>query len=304
MSSRTVHLNTDELWTALDDVDPVGVLLDELVTGAVTDPGSRRSIRLASADCDTPPAIGRAEDLAVLEDQDTGARCLLPAAVLRDVRTAALVALAARHLVASRVVTAAVLGWSDAAALRLAAILRSVPDTTHVAVCAPGGTKICARIRDQLDLAGIGLSVTEHASDAVRGANLVHLLDPDLGRHRLGPLAKGAVVVNGSGRVMADDVTADVDQIYVDHAALLPDTAGRYVLPARPGPDVGVASTRRPGDPNRPQRIEADLVQVVTGTHPGRIRPDDVLLVELLSANVLNVELADQLCHAATRGGI
>jgi hypothetical protein len=74
-------------------------------------------------------------------------------------------------------------------------------------------------------------------------------------------------------------------------------------VPARPGHDAASASIRR-GDPNRPRRIEADLVRVATGTHPGRIRPDDILLVELLSANVLSAELADRLCHAAIPGGI
>ena len=280
MSSQTVRLSSDELWTALDDIDPVGVLLDELRT--------------------VPAQLPRmAEDLAVRTHPVTGARCLLPSACLRDIRTAALAALAARHLVASRVVTAAVLGWGAGAALRLAVLVRCVPDITHVAVCPGAGVDIGPRTRDQLDLAGIGLSVVTRLSEAVRGANLVDVLDPELCGGRLGPLANGAVVVNSVGGALPDSVVAGVDQIFVDDRGLLP-AGRRYVLAG----DRGTVRTRRRGDRDRPWRIEADLTQVAAGTHPGRARLDDVLLVDLLGTDVGSAVLADRLLRSAARRGL
>lgn len=257
MSSQMVRLSTHEVWTLLDDVDPVGVVVGALMHDVPP----------------TPPA----EDCEVAAD------------ALRAVRTAALTAVAARHLAASRVVTAAVLGSGPLAELQLSVLARRVPGITHVAVCAGPGTRTGSRIRDQLDLAGIGLSVTDHVPDAVRGANVVHVLDPAMAAVRLAPLAKGAVIVNGTGRPLS----ADVDQIYVDHADALPT---RYRMAAG-------ASPRR-ADPNCPRPVEATLADVVTGTHPGRTRADDVLLVELVGTDEVNGALADRFCRSAVRRGI
>jgi ornithine cyclodeaminase/alanine dehydrogenase-like protein (mu-crystallin family) len=260
MSGQIVRLSPDEVWNLLDEVDPVRVVLDELAHGVRVIP---------------PAAQG----------------CVLSAGNLRAVRTAALAALAARHLTASRVVTAAVLGWDLAAELQLSVLVRCVPDITHVAVCADPGTTTGPRIRDQLDLAGIGLSVTDQLPDAIRGANLVHVLDPALAARRLTPLAKGAVIVNGAGATLS----ADVDQVYVDRSDRLPS---RYRMA------TGDAVAPRRAGPNRPHPVEATLGDVVGGTHPGRTRVDDVLLIELLGADALSGALADQFHRAAVRRGV
>src|SRR2546430_14527267 len=92
MPRQTVRLSSDELWTALEAVDLVEVVLDEVAHGGVAEPEWRRLLR------SPPPEPRVAGEAAVLEDRSTGTRCLLPAAGLRHIRTAAGAALAAPPL--------------------------------------------------------------------------------------------------------------------------------------------------------------------------------------------------------------
>jgi hypothetical protein len=265
MSRQTVRLSSDELWTALEDVDLIEVVVDEVAQGGVAESEWRRLLRSA------PAELRLAGEVAVLEDRSTGTRCLLPAAGLRDIRTAAVAALAARRLRSSRVTTLAVLGGSESTELQLTVLARFLPGLTHVAI--GGRAEVGGRLRDQLELAGIGLSVTDRVSGAVRGANLVHVLDADLLVGRPGDLAKGAVVVNAAGRALRAGAMAGIDQVYVDRRCA-------------PSPSC---------------RIEADLTQLVTGSHPGRAHLDDIVLVALLSTDALSPAVAESLYRSAVR---
>ncbi|MFD1147685.1 phosphopantetheine-binding protein [Saccharothrix hoggarensis] len=186
-------------------------------------------------------------------------------------RAAVLTALAAGHLLSPGVVTASVIGPAESVRVQLETIVRHVPDVSHVAVHVPGGEPLDRDVVDQLDLAGIGLSVVGTPCDAVFGANLVvvtGLADP-----RAWPehLTRGAVVVNATGRDLPDRVVREMNHVVVDDLALVGMTRRRLI-----------------------SRAEADLRQVVTGERTGRTNPDRVLLVELLGVDDPGPETASE----------
>ncbi len=299
MAGTIVQFGTDDLYRALEGFDPVATLIDELVTRTEGCPGWgwQQTVQLNSlvwSDAAQSPGP---------YDQGACGGCLVPATDLRTVRVAALAALAAQRLLTPSVVTAAVLGSGTVAQLEASIIARCVPDVSHVALWPASGRCPALRLVDQLDLAGIGLSVTERADDAMRGANLVIFACPPTRDMRAGQFARGAVVINGMGSELPADLVGGADQLYVDYADLLCEDRRRYVVV--PGAACGA---RRAGQGHRHNpgwlwRVEADLVQVMTGTHPGRTDPDHILLVDLLSANSLSAGLADQFRRAALRHG-
>lgn len=299
MVSPMLELDRDELWTALEQLNPVDLLVDELI---------RRADRVDWS----PHRIGRfvatqdsqGTELALLEDVSTGGRCLLPAGALRAARTATLSALAARQLLAPTVVTASVLGTSPAAQLVLGVLIRHVPDVGHIAVCPVPGARaqpLASRVVDQVDLAGIGLTVTGPTREAVFGANLVVVTDAGAWPLGIGQLPRGAVVINATGRDLPDDLVNDVDQLFVDDTGLLDENRHRYFVRAHLN---GPSAQARPGVGRRRPRIEAPLGQVLKGGHPGRTRLDDTLLVELLSTQAMDAPLASELHRVALERGL
>jgi ornithine cyclodeaminase/alanine dehydrogenase-like protein (mu-crystallin family) len=231
--------------------------------------------------------------MVLVEDQHTGTRALLSASVLRSVRLAGLASVAARELVSPGVVTAAVVGAGLAAQLHLAISARHVPNISHMALhSADGGleTPVAARVRDQLELDGIGLTVAAGLDQAVFGANLVIITSAGTGGLRAGQLTKGAVLVNASGVDIPRDVVEGVDEIYVDDIGVVDECEDRYVV--RMHLAARCAGTGR---------ITADLGHLLTGRHSPRRRAGDVVLVELLSVDVLDDQLAGTLCSAALR---
>lgn len=305
MAGSVLELGDDELWSALEQINPVDVLIDELVGCEVdrVDWNPHQFGRFVAWRHTT--SEGQDEDLALLEDADTGERCLLPADGLRASRAATLCALAARQMLAPTVVTATVLGASPAAQLQLAVIARHVPDVSHIAVCpAPGGREaIEPRVLDQVDLAGIGLSVVPGMADAVFGANLVVVTDAGPWPLEYGQLPKGVVVVNATGADLPDQLVNDLDEIYVDDVDRLDDNAHRYFVRSHLACITGRRPLPRNGSRRRP-RIAAPLGQVLTGAHPGRTSLDDMVLVELLSTDLLDAPLASRLHRAAVERGL
>ena len=306
MISPILRLNTDELLSALDAIDPVDVLTEELV-GKAGD-GSEPPVpdgRLTPWRGGGPDAP--ATELLLLEDLHIGRSCVLPAEALRGFRTAALVALAGRIFVTPGVVTAAVLGSGVVAQLSLTLIARYLPGLSHVAVCPTGdepGGPLEPRVMDQLDLAGVGWSTTSVAAEAVFGATLIVATVAHAPCLQIGHLAKSAVLVNTTGEDLPDDLVDAVDQLYVDDAALVETAAHRYFartdLAAR-----NSGRTRSAGaDAGRHRQVEADFAQVLTAAHPGRTHVDHILLVELLSADELDVRLGCLLLRAALEHGL
>lgn len=304
MASTVLELDADALWRALEQINPVDVLSDELVS-RVADRPDQNPDRCGKFIAGPVMKDGAGVELALLEDRYTGDRCLLPADFLRASRVAALSALAARRMVVPTVVTATVLGTSPEAQLHLAVVARHVPDVDHIAVCPgpDGPPMIEPRVRDQVDLAGIGLSIVDEMADAVLGANLVIVTDPGPWSLTAGLLPKGAVVVNATGRDLPEDLVNEMDQIYVDDADGLDQHRHRYFVRAHlTGGIDGAAGTRPAGARRRPD-IAASLGSVLAGEHSGRTSLDDTLLVELLTIETLDTALACALQRCARKLG-
>jgi ornithine cyclodeaminase/alanine dehydrogenase-like protein (mu-crystallin family) len=276
MSGPVLALSADEAWTAFELIDPIAPLVEELAGRT-----EQRTGALSRWTGDPVPA--EPGELVVLHDDD--ASCVLPAASLRMFHSASLVAVAARELLVPGGITVALLGVTPATQPQLAAVTRHVPDISHVAICHAGDLRsspLEPRLVDLLEHRGIQLSAGTVAADAVFGANLVVVFPDgvDLTPLRIGTLARGAVLVNASGRTMPAELATDLDEVYVDDMRLV-DQRGHHH-----------------------RKAIADLGELLSGSHPGRQDIDDVLAVELLGVDVLNVRLARQLHRAARRHGL
>ena len=295
MTKAVRRLDADDVWSAVETIDTVALLAEELIGRAIGyagwhDPAGRLTSWEAGGG-----------EYALFDGRSPDLTCALPVTCLRTVQVAALATLATRELLAPGGVTVAMLGTLEALQPQLAVLAMHVPDLVHVAVhvtddADPAALK--SRLVDQLDLAGIGLSVVSTLEESLFGANLViaaneGAMSEGLADERLGHLVRGTVVVNATGRDLPTDLVDHVDQIYVDDLALLPEHTNRLVVarhltgPAENGPV-----------------IPADLGQLLSGAHAGREQDDDIVLVELLRANDLNVHLAHKIAEAARRSGL
>jgi ornithine cyclodeaminase/alanine dehydrogenase-like protein (mu-crystallin family) len=306
MTGPTLRLRHSDVLHALEEFDLLDAVAQNLIWRTGGGPHEPRTSRFV-------PDGGAAaeEELTAVEDVDTGDTCLLPTSSLRMIRSAGLAGLAAKELHAPGVVTAAVLGSSSAGQLYPSVIARNVPNLSHVAIYAGGATPgptVDRGLREQLELAGIGLSITTSARRAASGANLVVLTDPDADHPYLGQLAPGTLVVNATGRDLPDELVTSVDQVYVDDLGLLDENQHRSVVRMhRTGADAaGPLLNQREGwhrheaGWRHERRIEADLRQVLTGAH-GRKHIDDIILVELLGLDVPDITLASRIHQTAVK---
>ncbi|OLF11279.1 hypothetical protein [Actinophytocola xanthii] len=302
MTETILRLHTDEVWRALDAIDAVSVLAEDLIgrTVARVDHHSRPLGALLPW-TGPRPADAQVVDLVVLEHPPGTETCLVPAESLRLAGSAALAALAARALLVPGGITVAVVGTPGPSQPQLSVIARHVPDISHVALCLTGiarTTQLEPELLDQLQLSGIGLSVVDTASDAVFGANLVLVAGDtpraDLAELRLGRLARGAVLINATGRDLPATLVDRADQVVVDDLALLSTNGHRYVVAAH---RAALAAHHAP-------RIAADLGQLLTGRDAADRQADAVVLVELLGVWELNPRLAVRIYQAAQRSGL
>lgn len=305
MTGAALRLRAYEVWSALEVVDPVAVLAEDLIGRCVDRAGHTRKPVGRLVPWSGPGRNGN--DLVMLDHPDAKVSCVLPAHSLRTALAASLAAVAARELLLSGGVTVAMLGSAEITQPQLSLIARHVPDISHVALCLAGDRRsVEPKLADQLELSGIGLSVVPTLADAVFGANLVvatnhSAANQDLDSLRLGQLARGAVLVNATGKDLPDDVLDQVDQIFVDDFGLLDDHRDRRGVAAHLAePTIESAKLHGGAGP----RIAADLAQLLTGRHPGRERSDGAVLIELLGVEELNAELAYRIYEGAMRTGL
>lgn len=296
MAEEVLRLDTDDVQYILEAVDPVAVVAEELIKGAIDHP-DRKSAPLTPSPDEDHVRLDASVDLS----------CTMPATALRMAHAAALAALATRELLAPGGITVAMLGTRNAIQAQLAVLARHVPDIVHVAVRVTDGGDTGALepwLLDQLDLAGIGLSMVSALGDSLFGANLVVVVSEGAltdGVDKVHHLVHGTVLVNASGADLPTHFVDHADQLYVDDLALLADNPDRYVVArhlARPVAGKTWASYDR-----RPPAISADLGRLLAGAHPGRRQRADIVVVELLSVHSPNTHLAHVIAETALRTG-
>jgi ornithine cyclodeaminase/alanine dehydrogenase-like protein (mu-crystallin family) len=304
MTGAVLRLRAYEVWSALEVIDPVAVLAEDLIGRSIDRSGHPRK---APGRLVPWAGAGRSgSELVQLDHPEATLSCVASAHSLRTSLAASLAAMAARKLLAPGGVTVAMLGSAEATQPQLSVIARHVPDISHVALWLDGGKRrVEPKLVDQLELSGIGLSVVPTLADAVFGANLVVATNQnpagqELSTLRLGQLAHDAVLVNATGKDLPARLVDQVDEVFVDDFGLLGDHRERRVVAAHlgePTPRSGVGHGTGP-------RITADLAQLLTGQHPGRTRSDGVALIELLGVHELNAELAYRVYEGAMRTGL
>lgn len=294
MSRYALRLSDEDVLHALGSIDPIVPVAADLAG-----------------------EIGAAERFANVDGElrfachGTELDGLFPAAALTAIHTAALAALAATHLTPRGVRTAALFAPADVEAVHLTVLVRHVSHISHLAVHRGGGAvaPYDNDLLDEFELAGTGLSTTPDARRAAGGANLLVLAER-ADELRLGAPRRGLLLVNASGLDLPDAVLDAVDQAYVDDARLLADNDHRAVVRAHLSGPTADPIRQAEGWHRHQQhwrtlrRIDADLRQVLAGTHPGRSHTDDVLLVELLGTAAVGPRLASTLCRAALELGL
>jgi ornithine cyclodeaminase/alanine dehydrogenase-like protein (mu-crystallin family) len=277
-----LHLSADDLSGALADVQPLDVLGDEVAVRTADHLGARLS--------PWPPSLagGPEQELVLLEDNGSGATCVLPAAALRGCRAAVLTMVAAQELLAQGDAHAAIIGCGAATDLQLATIARHLPSIRQIVVCPAGGAHACPieqRALDEIDLADVRLVVTDDGATvaaATAAADLV-VLACSAATWPAGVTPRtGAVVVNAGNQDLPDKVIDGVDRLLVDDRRLVAETNIRF---ARRG-------------------VDADLSEVLAGHESGRTSAEQIVLVELLSADLLDAALAKLLHRAAVERGL
>ena len=264
MNGHPLRLDVDEVWRALEEIDPVAALADEVARGG--------SLTQRISPWPAPDS-----DLLVVEDSVTGERCAAPADAMRAVGTAARCAFVARHLLHHMVVTAGVIGSGLAAQFTLGMLAQRVPGVSHVALCS-GDAAIEPRVLDLLDLVGIGFTMVDKADEAALGANLVIALGPPAADLRAGALTPRTVLVNASGTDLPAELTGRAGESYVDRMGLLGAHEHRQVARSR-------------------SILRGDFRQMLAG-RPGYL--DHLVLVELLDGRPIDKSVASRL-HAAAR---
>ncbi|WP_182604553.1 hypothetical protein [Streptomyces alkaliphilus] len=277
MGDPTLRLDADDLCAMMADFGPPDVVAEDLLAfDDKTTPARPRKAQW--------PPVTLEGDLALVRDEESGLRCVLPASALRACRTAALAVMAARFLLSPGVVTVSLVGSGTTARIHLLVAVHGLPDISHLAMYRPRPTDappVTPRVAELLSRAGIGLSVTTRVRDATFGANLVILTGPGLPAEGLGHLAPGAVVINATGEHPPPALAGRASALFVDDP-------GRLELPGRTA-----LATSSP----------IHLRQVFRGEHPGRSLPDQVLLVDLLTITLLDGSLARRLHRTALRHG-
>jgi hypothetical protein len=229
MPSRTRTIREDDLWDLAERLDLPSVVLDGLRAPA----GPAGRLVSSGAGC----------RLATFDDPVSGLRWELPARSLRALRSAAVVTLSARHLLAPGVVTAGVLGAAPTVWWHVAALCRHVRSISHVTVCTGGGP-VPPRLADQLDLAGVGFCRVPTPADAAFGATLlVALGDADRPERTVScdDLTAGAVLIEAEPASLAGLHGLADEVLRADELAGVPP-AGRppgdgFLLVGPPGPD-------------------------------------------------------------------
>lgn len=268
MNGHPLRLDVDEVWHALEEIDPVAALADEVAHG------ESRTQRISP----WPTPEG---DIVMVEDSVTGARCAAPADAMQAVGTAARCAFVARHLLDHMVVTAGVIGSGLTAQFTLAVLAQRVPGVSHVALCS-GDATIEPRVADLLDLVGTGFTAVDKADEAALGANLVIALGAPAADLRAGDLTPRTVLVNASGTDLPAELVDRAGESYVDRMGLLGAHEHRHVARSR-------------------SILRGDFRQMLGG-RPGPL--DHLVLVELLDGGPINKSVASRLHAAARQSGL
>jgi ornithine cyclodeaminase/alanine dehydrogenase-like protein (mu-crystallin family) len=231
-----------------------------------------------------------------LFDGDTGElRALVNGAAITAIRTAAVSALATRLLSREDAGDLALVGSGTQARTHLEALACVRPlRRVRVASRDPEHARRFAK-----EMSGRGRTAVEamaSVEDAVRGADLVVLVtdsaEPVLRREWLSAGAHvNAVGASLPDRREVDSATMAASRLFVDRRESTWNEAGDYLIPLAEGVI-------------RPDHIQGELGEVLTGARPGRASSEEITLFKSLGLAVEDLAAAAAACERALSSGV
>lgn len=285
-------------WTTAGGASARSINMPAMVLGQ--DPVAGTKVINASLD-NVDRGLPRASGLTMLFDVHTGRiRCLMAAAHVSALRTAAVSVAAAAELARPGAEVATVIGSgaiAEAHVRLLAGRLTGIRELVLYDLVPDRAAALVDRLAADFETHGVRATVAGSARAAVEGADLVipctTTTTPYIERAWL---RTGAVVVNVSLDDVGPDVMAGADLLLVDDWALVRDDAHRLLgRMHRAGELTGPAEAPRPGV----ARVHGELGEVFAGVRPGRVGDDQTIVVNPFGMAVEDVALAGEVYRVA-----
>jgi N-[(2S)-2-amino-2-carboxyethyl]-L-glutamate dehydrogenase len=323
-----LYLSERDVVRALDGVDPVAavasalaahargetILPHEAYLGWRHDGESLRSlsmpavfdgcagVKIVNANPANPArGIARASGLTLLFDVATGRPvCIMEAAHISCVRTAAVTAVAADVLGAHPIERIAILGAGALARCHLHLLERTVPQLREIRLYDVEPERAAALAREH-DVT----RVFDSAEDTIRGAQLiVPVTTTTSGYIRFEWLEPGALLVNVSLDDPLPEIVLRADKVFVDDWPLVAADErrllGRMVRAGQiRGPGSGAA-----GAGEGARVVDGHLGDVLTGALEGRARRDEIILVNPFGLAIEDIAVARRVYDNAVRTGL
>jgi ornithine cyclodeaminase/alanine dehydrogenase-like protein (mu-crystallin family) len=241
--------------------------------------------------------LPRASGLTVLFDAATGRPiCILEAARISCLRTAAVTAIAADLLGSGPIERLALLGAGALARCHLELLPRRLGDVREVRLYDLDAELVAALAAD-ID----GAVVCDSSEEAIRGADLVvPVTTTTSGYIRYAWLKRGSLLVNVSLDDPLPDVVMRTDKVFVDDWALIAADDRRLL-----GRMLRRGQIRGPKDPtDGSRRVDGEIGEVLIGACAGRLRPDEIILVNPFGLAIEDIAVARQVHQQALRLGL
>lgn len=248
--------------------------------------------------------LPRANGLTLLYDTLSGRIiCVMEGAYLSSLRTASVTALAAELLQSADVECIAVIGAGVLARAHIELLVKRLPSLHQILLFDMYKERATALQRDMASIAEahhVELHVAATAEEAIRAAQLiVPVTTTTTGYIRHEWLQPGSLLVNISLDDPLPEVVFKADRVIVDDWNLVKNDPRRLIgRMYRAGNVIG------PDDPSEAvahpcRRIDAQLGDIVTGTRPGRLAPEEIMLVNPFGLAIEDVVLAAHVYQAA-----
>ncbi|WP_017609339.1 ornithine cyclodeaminase family protein [Nocardiopsis xinjiangensis] len=297
-------------WTTPEGADARCLAMPGALTGSGRTTVGLKTINASLANPDR--GIPRSQGFTLLLDPVTARPlALMEAAYISAMRTAAVTALAARHLAVETPRTLALLGCGTLAQAHATLLLDSVPTLDRVVAY----DLVPERARNMLEfvaeLPGGDRVATEAAGsprECVAGADLVvPVTTVTEGYIEPAWLAPGALVAHVSLDDLTEEAVLGADLVVVDDWNLVRDDPRRLLgRMHRAGTLLGPDAEPRLGVSAQPRarKVDASLGDIVTGHHPGRRNDTDVVVSNPFGMSILDVAVADQVLARAKDLGL
>lgn len=245
---------------------------------------------------DNPKAHGieRASALIILNDVDTHYPiAVVEGALISNYRTAAVTALAARHLARPGFTRVCCIGCGPIGALQLEVLLDLHPEIESIALfdlSVAAAAKLRTRLEPRLGAAAVRVCPSPEA--AARGAEVVITATvADRPYLPFSWLERGAFVSNVSIMDIERDVFLKADKLVVDDW----DQCNREKKVIHQLVEAGLLSR---------EQLHAELGEVVAGQRPGRETPDEIIVLNPMGMAIEDIACARAVYGAAVAEGV